>query len=586
MKKILFLALGFSLLFAPSCKDFLQKDNPNSPTETIFWQTTSDFDMALTAIYGLMRGPLNYTQSFSIPGNFMSTFSSWYDNFTDNSVTNSDQDGTNTVLMDNISPENMPGLTGIYNALYQRIARINIFLDYLETNTNAEVQAKYNQYKGEALALRALNYHYLYIYFGSVPVVKERLNTDNMYKEKVVKEEVYKAVIEDFDEAIRLLPESQLYSANPGHMTRAAAIGFRARTRLYHAYNEQGQASTAEMGEILAELNQIKAPYKLADDVLENFISDKQEACPEIMFSLKFLKPDMRNQIDFYIGAWKRMSPTRDLVYAFPNADGTAYVPDPNIEKQMYPDSKVREEAEKKLRESLKAQGLSDKEIEKKVKEFNDAEDAKVDALYAQIFANRDPRLAMFIAPNGLYDFSEYFEKSAKFKDGNAPVTHFAVRKLVTPLDGLDNNGKDVVGHTSWDGVGYSWQSDQDVVLMRWTHILLMRAEAAYWANGATAAEPYINELRDRVGMPHVSGITFEQLQNEIRIETCFEGLRYYDMKRWRILSKMNGKPHDPSVTGNVIINPAHFDWPIPYEEIRQAKDHGVNLVQNPGYTN
>ena len=60
--------------------------------------------------------------------------------------------------------------------------------------------------------------------------------------------------------------------------------------------------------------------------------------------------------------------------------------PDPDIEKQMYPDSKVREEAEKNLRESLKAQGLSDKEIEKKVEEFNDAEDAKVDALYAQIF--------------------------------------------------------------------------------------------------------------------------------------------------------------------------------------------------------
>lgn len=558
MKKILFLALGFSLLFAPSCKDFLQKDNPNSPTETIFWQTTSDFDMALAAIYGLMRGPLNYTQSFSIPGNFMSTFSSWYDNFTDNSVTNSDQDGTNTFLMDNVSPENLPGLTGIYNALYQRIARINIFLDYLETSTNSGVKERYNQYKGEALALRGINYHFLYIYFGSVPVVKERLNTDNMYKEKVVKEEVYKAVIEDFDEAIRLLPESQLYSANPGHMTRAAAIGFRARTRLYHAYNEQGQANTAEMGEILAELNQIKAPYKLADDVLDNFISDRQENCPEIMFSLKFLKPDMRNQIDFYIGAWKRVAPTRDLVYAFPNADGSAYVPDPTVkDEDLYPNP---EEDKNKTEAELAA------------------DQAKREAICAKIFENRDPRLSIFIAPNGIYDFSGYFEKTEKFKDGNVPVTQFAVRKLVTPLDGITTK--------SWDGEGFTWQSDQDVVLMRWTHILLMKAEAAFWANGATAAEPYINELRDRVGMPHVSGITFEQLQNEIRIETCFEGLRYYDMKRWRILDKMNGKPHDPSVKGNVIINPAHFDWPIPYEEIRQAKDHGVNLVQNPGYTN
>ena len=51
MKKILFLALGCSLLFAPSCKDFLQKENPNSPTEAIFWQSKNDFDLALTGIY-------------------------------------------------------------------------------------------------------------------------------------------------------------------------------------------------------------------------------------------------------------------------------------------------------------------------------------------------------------------------------------------------------------------------------------------------------------------------------------------------------------------------------------------------------
>lgn len=538
MKKILFLALGCSLLFTPSCKDFLQKDNPNSPTETIFWQSKSDFDMALTAIYGLMRGPLNYTQSFSIPGNFMTTFSSWYDNLTDNSVTNSDQDGTNTVLSDNISPENLPGLTGIYNALYQRIARINIFLENLENFYTDKNDANYKQFKGEALALRGINYHFLYIYFGSVPVVKEALDINTMYKEKSPKEDVYKAAVGDFDEAIKLLPESQLYSANSGHMTCAAAIGFRARTRLYHAYNEQGAANPTEMAEILAQLNQIKAPYVLADDVLDNFISDKQEACPEIMFSLKFLKPDMRNQIDFYVGAWKRLAPTRDLVFAFPKDDGTPYEPTGDL--------------------ATKAT-LTDAEI-------------------TSIFTGRDPRLSIFIAPNGVYDFSEYFDDAEPFTDGNGSVTQFAVRKLVTPLDGINTK--------SWDGVGFAWQSDQDVVLMRWTHILLMKAEAAFESGDATGAEGYINQLRDRVGMPHVSGLTQDQLRNEIRIETCFEGLRYYDMKRWRILSKMNGKPHDPSVTGNVIINPAHFDWPIPFEEIRQAREHGVNLEQNPGYAN
>ena len=49
----------------------------------------------------------------------------------------------------------------------------------------------------------------------------------------------------------------------------------------------------------------------------------------------------------------------------------------------------------------------------------------------------------------------------------------------------------------------------------------------------------------------------------------------------------MNGKPRDPAMAGsfNVVINPAHFDWPIPLNEIIKAQENGVNLEQNPGYT-
>ncbi|MDE7134779.1 MAG: RagB/SusD family nutrient uptake outer membrane protein, partial [Rikenellaceae bacterium] len=70
------------------------------------------------------------------------------------------------------------------------------------------------------------------------------------------------------------------------------------------------------------------------------------------------------------------------------------------------------------------------------------------------------------------------------------------------------------------------------------------------------------------------------------RIETCFEGLRYFDMKRWRILDKMNGKIHDPSMPSSfkVVVNPAHFDWPLPQSEILKARENGVDLKQNPGY--
>ena len=529
MKKILFLALGCSLLFTPSCKDFLQKDNPYDPTEATFWQSKTDFDLALTGIYAQLRGGSYYRQSVNVASNFLTTFLSSFDNFTDNaSGGTNNYAGQNEYLRDVITPENMPGLIGAaYDYCYAAIERINIFIDKLEIYYPNKEDADYKKFKGEAVALRGLMYHYLYTCYGAVPVVKEALAYDDgvgIYKEKSSKEEVYKAVIEDYDEAIAKLSDGVNYKDANFHITADAVRAFRARTRLYHAYDENGVAVKAEMAEILTELNQITASYSLADDILDNFHSSAQSASPEIMFSLRFLKPTFRNQIDLLVGDWKTIQPTRSLVFAFPNADGSEFV--------------VSDEL--KTKEKL------------------------TDADYKELFTDRDPRLSKSVTYGGIYDFTDYGGGNAV--NAGTTVTGFNVYKLVTPIA---NGG-------SWNN-GYRWQGDQDVVLMRWAHVLLMKAEAAFESAGANAALPYINELRTHYGVGTLSDITQEQLRNEIRIETCFEGLRYFDMKRWRILSTMNGQKQDPASNITVVVNPAHFDWPIPYEEIRQAKDPGYN---------
>jgi len=87
-----------------------------------------------------------------------------------------------------------------------------------------------------------------------------------------------------------------------------------------------------------------------------------------------------------------------------------------------------------------------------------------------------------------------------------------------------------------------SSDSPQDFYLIRYAHILLIKAEAL--AQQGTNAEIYslINELRDRVSMPHVedvegSGLSQADLldivKHERRVETAFEFLRYFDIKRW-----------------------------------------------------
>ena len=68
---------------------------------------------------------------------------------------------------------------------------------------------------------------------------------------------------------------------------------------------------------------------------------------------------------------------------------------------------------------------------------------------------------------------------------------------------------------------------------------LLNAAEAVNEAYGPSEAYQYINELRDRVGMPAYSGMNQEQLRerirNERRIELCFEDHRFFDERRWKL---------------------------------------------------
>jgi len=536
MKKIIFLALGCSLLLAPSCKDFLQKDPTGSPTEAIFWQSKGDFELALTAVYRGFVGSIYTEQNGPGSENFLTTWYANWDNITDNAVGRISYDNSAAILIDDITPVSIKGLASIYGTCYTKMARINIFLDKLENFFTDKTDADYKRMKGEVLALRGILYHYLYACYGSVPVVKKAVAVEDMFENVSPKEEVYKAAIDDFDEAIALLGLNETYMQKPGHMTGAAAAAFRARAKLYHAYDETGKADPTEMAAILKELNTIPAGYEVEADPLVNFHTGTQSKSKEIMFSIRFLKPTMRNQIDLFVGNWKSIQPTRDLVFAFPNADGTPYTYDPSL---------------------LTKKELTETELK-------------------SIFTNRDMRLAKFIIYNDTYDFSDYIDDAVPFKDGVESFTYFAVNKLVTPISGKN-------GDNSWSNT-VNWEGDQDVVLMRWGQVLLMKAEAAFESGDKSAAMGYINDLRSPRGIAPLTDIDQNVLRNEIRIETCFEGQRYFDMKRWRILGQMNGKVQDPFQEQKVIINPAHFDWPIPQGQIDIYEANGHTLTQNPNY--
>ncbi len=145
--------------------------------------------------------------------------------------------------------------------------------------------------------------------------------------------------------------------------------------------------------------------------------------------------------------------------------------------------------------------------------------------------------------------------------------------------------------------------------LVRMTEVLLNYAEAANEAWGPDAdplnlgftAKDKIAELRQRAGISDdgfLSGLDqdgFRDLiHNERRISLCFEGFRFWDIRRWMDNDAIDGSVKGVFISsdldGNKIyeyrdveerrFQPYMIYGPIPYQEIVKAS----NLVQNQGW--
>lgn len=75
--------------------------------------------------------------------------------------------------------------------------------------------------------------------------------------------------------------------------------------------------------------------------------------------------------------------------------------------------------------------------------------------------------------------------------------------------------------------------STQPFVAFRLAEVLLNAAEACHNLGDDTKAVSLINEVRARVGLPKIKSYTDEALRHERKVELAFEGLYYWDMRRW-----------------------------------------------------
>lgn len=184
---------------------------------------------------------------------------------------------------------------------------------------------------------------------------------------------------------------------------------------------------------------------------------------------------------------------------------------------------------------------------------------------------NRDPRLGA----------SVYFQGDIFLIHLNRPfqgntATRFARKKYTR------NN-------LSPEGIGVGAAGGQDFYVIRFADVLLMRAEALAELGQLDEVYELVNRVRARVGMPAIEdvegtglsqGQMIEIVRHERRVELAFEGLRFFDVKRWGIVEQAIARaiadpvpPYNPQYVGR-----RSEVFPIPQQEL----DANKNLVQNP----
>ena len=516
MKRIII--ISFTVLAAislNSCEDYLEKNPTDEISEATFWGSANDFNMALTACYGTMQDVM---YAVGMP---------FWDVIADAAFNPYNYYGANTIPIGPLLPSTGGYISDVYNKGYRYIARYNLFLTKLTEYEGDDISsAVKTAYEAEVKFMRAFQYLQLYKCYGSVPLVTEPLTFEDMHVAKSEASLIIGQVMSDIDFAIANL-SSNHFQENGGHIVKAAAQVLKARALLFDSYDDGGNAIASVMNQVKAITSDIMAgPYALDEHYRELWFNSAgiQETTLEFIHSIKFLAPNDNGNFfwgsppHFVYLAWRGAQTLPGLIEEYEFEDGTPF----DVSNPLY--------------------------------------------VEGDEFANRDPRLTQ-----------THYKDSIVFEDGQVYTgflanTPWAFWRPSDPVYIFDNTY-------------YGYPVDTDYPLMRYAEVLLMHAEAVNEVDGPSG-EVYdaINAIRNRVDMPDLpAGLSKEEMRDRIRherrIETCFEGLRYDDLKRWKIAHIALNMTAEEGVTVRNF-DMKNYHWPLPEAAI-QVNDA---LVQNPDY--
>ncbi len=516
-----------------------------------------------------------------------------------------------------ISPDN----TGTYRGhanwdRFEQIQQLNIFLDNIdkvsESYSESEkesIKSQTDVLKGEALCLRAVFYSELCRNYGGVPLFNtaNELADDFSTVSRASFEETINFIVNDLDEAASLLkPKGEM---EMGRVTLETAMAIKSRMLLFAASDltADGNAENELVGYTNPDRDELwKAARDAAKELIDlricqlsDFGAPDQEAVAENYFNFfkaydlsddeviwgRMHTTDNGKTIDTNkrlgpngLNCYGNSGPTGNYVDSYQMSDGTDFFDHFTInENDEY------------------------KNISTVFRNENPYHD-------------REPRFYATV----LYDSAVWQPRFENLVETD-PVGIYDRRTRITMVNGVvtsERYGLDTRQGPvqSWNGgyTGYLLKKFQDdeiygiytkneniITYIRYAEIILNYAEACMELGDEEIAATYINKIRNRAGLPDFTGDITTALRHERKIELYVENLRWYDVRRWKILEEVLAEtPYGMDITEtneDGVISTVweriqtqpdnHFDkklyWiPIPSEERNKAPQ----IEQNPGY--
>lgn len=504
MKKIKYGIIGTVLVLGgmmTSC-DTLDIDNLNSYDESMVW---NDVNLATAYVNNL------YTECFG--------------NWNAGADNNSEQVTGIPWYLGTITETG-----GSYKSWnYTAIRHINEAIKRLEEGQLDSETA--NSLLGQAYFMRAYMYYWMVLHHGGVPYIKvpQDKDTDDLYVKRNSTPECFQFMVEDLDHAITLLPEKIAgSSADYGRIDQCFAKAWKAKTLLLKCspqFNPSNQWNNAYWKEAYDAAKEaydfcVAKGISLTPNYADIWI---QEQGPEVVFPVVNSNPNKVSTWEYNtrpasISRDKPYSnPTWEFVKSFPMLDGKSY--DDPTGKYYVGDEQ---------------------------------------ALLKSFWKNRDPRFNDVC----LYNGREYpvAGKPANYRQYNAlGVTSPDDQYGVNPNAHTNAVNNDIYsGLYIYKGADLTLTQDKvmtydiDYILMRFAEVMFIYAEAANETGHSDVAVDMLKQIRKRAGIePGSDGLyglkvsTREEIRKAIlderNIELCFEGHRFWDLRRTRNMMHLDG---------------------------------------------